>query len=443
MTAHQTVLLSTADGDTTAFTADKLARDERGRWRLARDASGFVRGGELLTRPQNLGASNRRVALDWIEQWTVPLRFDKHPANPIYGPSKSGAWDTWTNGVSIIPTDNGRKYRMYYCGRKGAGIGFAEASVDDPLTWTEHPASPVLIPRSDNWEGDMLNQPRVVKVTETHWRMYYTGWGFPGPNLPPAPGTPWAMGVADSFDGGTTWKRVQDEPFMDRGDINSPDGGGACVPMVVRVGDQWMMWYTAAQVSPQGNQNIHLCLATSRDGLRWDKHPGNPVLTDDFSDNAKRSVTSRCYVRHDDGVFRMWYSFAKPNYKIFYAESLDGIAWERAPIGPVLNNGPIPAWDDVMVEYPEVQIVDGLFRLWFCGNGFGSVGYATGKPETGVAVSLRTGDTPTPDTSWNAWTNVTRRAPSTAKRYVQLRAKLWSTNPALSPALNSASLHAE
>src|SRR5262249_32583667 len=153
------------------------------------------------------------------------------------------------------------------------------------------------------------------------------------------------------------------------------------------------------------------------------------------SDSAPRSVTSRCYVRHDDGVFRMWYSHAKPDYRIRYAESLDGIAWERAPVEPVLGPSPTPAWDDQMVEYPEVQIVDGVFRLWFCGNGFGSVGYATGVPETGVEVSLRTGATPSPDSEWSSWRNVMRGEPVDAQRFVQLRAELWSKDPALSPTL--------
>ena len=89
-----------------------------------------------------------------------------------------------TNGVSIVPTADGKTYRMYYAGKEGEGIGFAEASIDDPLTWREHPASPVLIPRTDNWEGNRINQPRVVAVTDSHWRMYYTGWGFVGPGSP-------------------------------------------------------------------------------------------------------------------------------------------------------------------------------------------------------------------------------------------------------------------
>ena len=415
--------------DMSRGTTHGLTRDLRHRWRLERDRL----AGEFLSEQLDLGGT-ARIKLQWRAQWTAPLRWEKHPGNPVYGPQKSGAWDSWTNGVSLVPTADGRTYRMYYAGKAGEGIGFAEAPVDDPLTWREHPASPVLKPRADNWEGNQINQPRVVAVTPERWRMYYTGWGFKGP------GWPWAMGLAESFDGGTTWRRHGDKPILDRGDASSPDGGGACVPMVLRVGDRWMMWYTAGQVNSRGHQNIHLCLATSTDGLHWEKHPGNPVLSDDFSDGAARSVTSRCYVRHDDGVFRMWYSFAKPDYRIHYAESLDGIDWERAPVAPVLDVSPSPAWDDKMVEYPEVQIAGNVFRLWFCGNGYGSVGYAQGVPETGVNLFVKTGDTREFGKTWSKWTPIVRGQSIDVRRHLQIRAELWSRNPALSPALDQITL---
>jgi hypothetical protein len=241
------------------------------------------------------------------------------------------------------------------------------------------------------------------------------------------------MGLAESFDAGLSWKRYQEAPILDRGDADSPDGGGACVPMVLKVGEQWMMWYTAALAAP-GKQHIHQCLATSADGIRWTKYDKNPVLTDDFSTGGKRIILSRCYVRHDRGVFRMWYSYAKPDYRICYAESLDGKTWEKSPIQPVLGPGPAKGWDDKMVEYPEVDIVDGVFRLWFCGNGFGSVGYAEGVNETAVRLSVRSRSGP--DKEWSAWGNVERDTDLKVDRFIQVRCQLESKNPRLSPTLN-------
>lgn len=410
-----------------------LAQDDRGRLRLSRGSSGYEKTGEFISHVFDSKEAAPRFALHWIEQWTAPQRWKKSEHNPILTPKQTGAWDGWTNGVAVMPTADGKKYRMYYAGRKGGGIGFAEASIKDPLTWKEHPSSPVLKPRADNWEGNFINQPRVVAVSDKHWRMYYTGWGFAGRPMS------WAFGLAESFDGGLTWKRHGNDPLLPRGDKDSADDGGVFVPEVIRVGKEWYMWYTAVKIAPKDRQNIHLCLATSDDGIRWKKHAKNPVLSDDFTKGAKRNVTSRCSVKYDHGVFRMWYSHAKPDYRIRYAESLDGINWERSPIEYALAPSPKKAWDDLMVEYPEVRIHEGKYRLWFCGNGFGSVGYAEGIPEVALRLYYRSGDAKEFDDKKSPWKEVKRSEAFASKRYVQIKAELSSRNSAISPALNSVS----
>ncbi len=412
---------------------DNLRFDANGRLALAK-LSETGASGTCLSAVLDLGGA-KAVTLNRVAQWITPQRWLKHPGNPVYGSAQSGAWDTWCNGVSIVRNPDGRSYKMFYAGRKGAGIGFAEADIANPLAWKENPLSPVLRPRADNWEGDMINQPRVVKVTDTHWRMYYTGWGLQG-----VPGTAWAMGIAESQDAGLTWARRSDDPFFPRGDADSADGGGACVPQVLHINGLWHMWYTAVKVMPE-RQSIHICYATSKDGVVWDKHPGNPVLTDDFATGPSRNVISRCFVRHTDGVFQMWYSHAKPDYRIRYAESLDGINWERSPLPLALDASPAPAWDDQMVEYPEVDLADGQWRLWFCGNGFGNVGFALGVVETGVEFELRSGPTPEPGAAWSRWSPVRRGVPAALTgRHAQVRARLWSRAADFGPALVGISL---
>jgi len=411
---------------------ERLAFDQRGRLRLIKGEKGYTAEGQYSSAILDRSKPGK-VRVGWIEQWTTPLLWKKFESNPIFGPKQTGKWDGWTNGVSIVRNSNGKTYKMFYSGRQGAGIGFAEAKIDEPLNWKENPASPVLRPRTDNWEGNLLNQPRVVKVTDKHWRMYYTGWGYKGEGS--ARGSSWTFGLAESHDGGVTWKRVGDKPLLARGNADSPDGGGVCVPEVRRIGNQWMMWYTAMKVA-EGKQYIHLCLATSDDGLHWTKSKRNPVLSADFAAGPKRNVISRCFVRYDRGVFKMWYSHASPAYRIRYAESLDGIDWELAPISPVLGPGEKGAWDDQMVEYPEVDVVEGRYHLWFCGNGFGSVGYSEGISEAGVRLSIRSGNSPLVDANWSDWSAVKRDSIIAVHRFVQLRAEMWTKNARVSPALN-------
>lgn len=411
-------------------TLEGTALDDKQRVRLAKSGEAYADKGTFISKPVDLGSAGT-TTVNWIEQWTAPQKWIKSDKNPILTPKQTGPWDGWTNGVAILRNPDEKSYKMFYAGQKG--IGFAEAAIDDPLTWNEHPSSPVLKTNGNYWEGSKINQPRVVKVTDTHWRMYYTGWGEKVDY-----GVPWAMGLAESFDAGLTWKRHGDgEPIMERGPKGSYDDGAVFVPDVRRVGDKWMMWYCALKVIP-GRQSIHLCAATSDDGIKWTKcDDANPVITHDFSVGHTRNVASRCHVRIDDGVFRMWYTHGNPDYKIRYAESLDGLHFERSPIHVVLDaSKDKTAWDGKIVEYPTLDVVDGKWRLWFCGNGYGSVGYADGVVETGVKLYVRSGDKNEPDDSWSVWTPVTRGTPITVKRYMQVKADLWSENPVLSPALN-------
>ena len=423
-----TVTAEPARVDLKTGDSEQTSIDDKGRLRLAKSDDGYATQGTYTSPAVDLGKAGQKQ-LDWIAQWTTPQKWNKYENNPIYGPKSSGDWDNWTNGVSIVRNPDNKTYKMFYCGRAGAGIGFAEASIEDPLTWKENPASPVLKPLK-NWEGNTTNQPRVVKVTDKHWRMYYTGWGYKHPNG----GSPWAFNLAESHDAGITWKRHGEGPMLERGDKDSPDGGGVFVPDVRKIGDKWMMWYTAMKIT--SGQSIQICLATSDDGINWTKHPENPVVTDDFTTGPKRNVISRCFVRHQDGVFSMWYSHAKPDYRIKYAESLDGVHWEPSPIAPVLDAGPKGSWDSQMVEYPEVDVVDGEWRLWFCGNGFGTVGFATGEVQTSAELEYRSGVNADPDDQWSAWKPAKRGSPVDLQRYVQTRVKLTSQNPLLSPAVS-------
>jgi hypothetical protein len=94
-----------------------------------------------------------------------------------------------------------------------------------------------------------------------------------------------------------------------------------------------------------------------------------------------------------------------------------------------------------MVEYPTLDVVDGQWRMWFCGNGFGSVGFAEGIVETGVSLALRHGPSAVPDATWSDWRTVGHAEWRRVDRYLQIRADLRSENPALSPAVDDLRIH--
>jgi predicted GH43/DUF377 family glycosyl hydrolase len=248
------------------------------------------------------------------------------------------------------------------------------------------------------------------------------------------------MGVAESFDEGITWKRHSDDPIMPLGPAGSWDVEAACVPMVIRVNGLWRMWYTA---SSNRKENIGIAYATSADGLKWEKHKGGYVLPVIKGSKWETGVISRPFVMHSDGVYKMWYSMRGPAYRIGFAESADGIQWERSAANPVLDVSP-GGWDAQMVEYPEIDIHNGVYRMWFCGNGFGTVGYSEGVAETKLEVSVRTGKSATPDSGWSEWSaplvKCSGEAIPAKGRFLQVRARLSTANQRLSPGLTGVEL---
>jgi len=78
---------------------------------------------------------------------------------------------------------------------------------------------------------------------------------------------PWARSVCLEMERPT---KYPDNPIIPRGAEGGCDYHRAAMPAVVRIDDQWRMWYVAChQIS--GPDQIHIATAVSDDGLNWTK----------------------------------------------------------------------------------------------------------------------------------------------------------------------------
>ena len=79
----------------------------------------------------------------------------------------------------------------------------------------------------------------------------------------------------------------------------------------------------------------------------------------------------------------MWYSFRSitnyrssrdSSYRIGYAESSDGIKWERKDhlVGIEKSDD---GWDSEMIEYCHILDINGKKHMFYNGNGFGKTGF--------------------------------------------------------------------
>jgi hypothetical protein len=195
--------------------------------------------------------------------------------------------------------------------------------------------------------------------------LYYSGWSL-GVTVPFYV----FLGLAISEDGGRTFEKVSPAPILGRTD-DDPFSTGH--PAVLLEDGLWRMWYVSCSdwrmVDGTPRHYHHVKYAESADGVNWRRE--NRVCID-HATSDEYSI-ARPWVMRDSGGYRMWYSYRGAAYRIGYAESRDGLTWERRDGDAGISVSPT-GWDSEMVEYPAVVSVDGSEWMFYNGNGFGRSG---------------------------------------------------------------------
>lgn len=110
----------------------------------------------------------------------------------------------------------------------------------------------------------------------------------------------------------------------------------------------------------------HTGLATSADGLSWKKE--GKVLSPDAGTWEGSYIAANGSARLVNGVYHYWYQAgAMGETRIGLARSTDGRAWRKEPT-PVLELGPMGAWDEISIGDPDVILVDGTYYLYYLGQ---------------------------------------------------------------------------
>ena len=133
------------------------------------------------------------------------------------------------------------------------------------------------------------------------------------------------------------------------------------------------MWYISAPrwTIEEGRPKhfYHVRYAESNDGIAW--VPTGRVCID-FATRDEYAFGRPCVVKDDDR-YRMWFCVRGRRYRIGYAESKDGLVWERCdPHGglPPATSG----WDAEMTAYPSIVDHVGRRYMLYNGNGYGQTG---------------------------------------------------------------------
>ncbi len=190
--------------------------------------------------------------------------------------------------------------------------------------------------------------------------------------------------------------------ILELGGPGSFDACNAKYPCVLRVGDEWWMWYNGRAEDCFTGQ---VGLAKSIDGLNWTKaNNGQPVFRIGSPGTFDSTKVDHPAVVHFDGKFHMWYTAGGgrgSQYKIGYATSRDGLTWRRENNSqPILGEGATGKFDDRGVLHPAVvRDANGLLHLWY--NGVGPQGFRIGHATSrdGIRWSRQNDGDPVLETS--------------------------------------------
>jgi hypothetical protein len=276
----------------------------------------------------------------------------------------------WIGSHAALPVLHaaGGSDRVYFSSRDGRNrshIGYVTLSLQRPAAAHVFSPAPVLGPgRLGAFDDAGVTSACLVADGERLF-LFYTGWAL-GVSVP----FYLHAGLAVSLDGGERFERASEGPLLDRSRV---DPYLTASPWVLIDGGIWRMWYvsgTGWQAQADGPRHrYHIKYAESRDGLHWERRG---VVCIDYGAPAEHAFGRPCVVKDGD-LYRMWYSYRGARYRMGYAESHDGLRWSRRDDRCVLDVSP-EGWDSDMVTYPMVVNRGGTWQMLYNGNGYGRTG---------------------------------------------------------------------
>jgi hypothetical protein len=293
----------------------------------------------------------------------------------IIEPSGRPDWMVTHAGIPFAESMGEDLYRIYFYGRdklNRSQIGYAEVDIKEPERILYISEKPVLGLGALGCFDDSGVMPSWVINSQGRKYLYYTGW-IVGVTVP----FYFYVGLAESEDGGKSFQRVSQAPILER---NNCDPYLTASPCVIIENGIWRMWYVSCVRWEIENGKLkhyyHIKYAESKDGINWDRRG---VVCIDFKSREEYAIARPCVIK-EDGIYKMWYSYRGESYRIGYAESKDGIVWKRKDEKAGIDVSE-SGWDSEMIEYAFVFSHKDKKYMLYNGNDYGKTGL-------GYAVSV-------------------------------------------------------
>lgn len=267
------------------------------------------------------------------------------------------------------------RLRIYYATRNSSGksnISFIEVEKDCPsnILYT-HQKVVLDFGKLGSFDDSGLMPTCIVNVDEKKY-LYYIGWTTRGT-------VPYhnSVGLAIS-ENGIDFKKAYEGPIITVNKLEPYFSGTAFVMYHEK---KFKMWYLSCVgwqlVNEKAEPFYHIKYAESENGHDWNQ-TGKVAL--ELLPGEGGLVSASVLAKNNR--FQMWYGVRgyseyrtnkESSYRIGYAESKDGIHWERKDELSGIQRSE-EGWDSEMISYPYV-IMNKKPQMFYNGNGFGKTGF--------------------------------------------------------------------
>lgn len=140
-------------------------------------------------------------------------------------------------------------------------------------------------------------------------------------------------------------------------------------PVVVEHDEMYHMWYTGQYKPGATDGRSWLFYANSIDGLTWNRATFKPVLSAEKKWEKSAVMSPHVLWDERDKLFKLWYSAGEqyePN-AIGFATSSDGINWTKSPLNPIFTADKKTTWEQHKVAGCQVVYQDGWYIMFYIG----------------------------------------------------------------------------
>jgi hypothetical protein len=300
----------------------------------------------------------------------------------IYSARGQHFWNKTHASVPTLDMISDKVWRIYFASRdehNRSFTSFIEVEAGNPKKILyEHPEPILPLGKLGTFDDSGVMPSSIVNVGAEKY-LYYIGWALRR-TVPFHNG----IGLAISRDGGRTFERFSDGPLFGSTYLEPYFASSPCV---LRDDDIWRCWYLSCTrwevIDGRPEAFYHLKYAESENGIDWER---KGIVAIDYKTDTEAGI-SQPSVLKEAGLYKMWYSYRAASgyrterdksYRIGYAESHDAKHWIRMDEAAGIDVSE-HGWDSEMIEYPHVIVHGNEKYMFYNGNGFGAsgFGYAT------------------------------------------------------------------